>query len=251
MALLNIITVTKNDFEGFLKTIQSTKKLRENSDILQIIIDGSSDDIKQKIEKQLSFERGILYKWQYPKGISNAFNLGLEVSSSKWIWYLNGGDVFNEEIDVELFLNILSNSDADAIIFQLKYIQANKEAKNPPLWAIWPPLLSWIPHPSTIVKRDIYKKFGGFDENLKLAMDYEFWIKCFSNNVIVDLISIPIAKFDQLGLSIEQNSKTRAEVRKVIRKYFWVIIKKLFWQVRIILKSFIVSSRFYENKRQI
>ena len=251
MTLLNIITVTKDDFEGFSKTIQSTRELRKNFDVLHIIIDSSTSKVKQKIDEAISLEEKIIYKWQPPSGISNAFNLGLEISSGEWIWFLNGGDILIEGLDTSLFLNILSKSDADAIIFQTEYMQAGKKLKNPPLWALWPPLLSWIPHPSTIVKREIYKKFNGFNKNLKLAMDYEFWIKCFSNNVIVDLISIPIVKFDQLGASTEQNSKTRAEVRNIIRRYFWIIFKRLFWQVRIILKSFIISSRFYEKKRQI
>ena len=251
MALLNIITVTKDDFEGFSKTIRSTKELRENSDVIQIIIDSSSDIVREKIVDIAALEKNVLCKWQKPSGISNAFNFGLEISSADWVWFLNGGDILGEELDTALFLNILSRSDADAIIFQTEYVQAGKKFKNPPLWALWPPILSWIPHPSTIVKGDIYRKFGGFDKNLKLAMDYEFWIKCFSNNVIVDLISIPIVKFDQLGASMEQNRVTRAEVRKVIRRYFWVIIKKSFWQVRIILKSFIISSMFYENKKHI
>jgi glycosyltransferase involved in cell wall biosynthesis len=251
LALLNIITVTKDDFEGFLKTIGSTRLFRENSDVLQIIIDSSSGIDKEKIFDMAALEKNILYKWQEPSGISNAFNFGLEISTADWIWFLNGGDILSEELDTKLFLNILSRSDADAIIFQTEYIQAGKKLKNPPLWALWPPLLSWIPHPSTIVRRDIYRKFKGFDKNLKLAMDYEFWIKCFSNNVTVDLISIPIVKFDQLGASMEQNKITRAEVRKVIRRYFWVILKKLFWQVRIILKSFIINTRFYENKKHI
>ncbi|MHB8276123.1 MAG: glycosyltransferase [Candidatus Humimicrobiaceae bacterium] len=251
MTLLNIITVTKDDFEGFSKTIQSTRELRKNFDVLQIIIDSSTSNVKQKIDEAISLEEKIIYKWQQPSGISNAFNLGLEISCGEWIWFLNGGDILIEELDIALFLNILSRSDADAIIFQTEYMQASKKLKNPPLWALWPPVLSWIPHPSTIVKREIYKKFNGFDKNLKLAMDYEFWIKCFSNNVIVDLISIPIVKFDQLGASMEQNRKTRAEVRNVIRRYFWIILKRLFWQVRIILKSFVISSRFYENKKQI
>ena len=251
MALLNIITVTKDDFEGFFNTIHSTRKFRDSSDVFQIIIDSSTDNIKEKIADVAALEKNVLYRWQEPSGISNAFNFGLEISSSDWIWFLNGGDILSEEMDTVLFSNILSSSEADAIIFQTEYMQAGKKLKNPPLWGLWPPLLSWIPHPSTIVRREIYRKFGGFDKNLKLAMDYEFWIKCFSKDVVVDLISIPIVKFDQLGASMEQNRITRAEVRKVIIRYFWVIIKKLFWQVRIILKSFIISSRFYENKKHI
>jgi len=112
------------------------------------------------------------------------------------------------------------------------------------MWALWPPLLSWIPHPSTITKRELYEKYGYFDENLKIAMDYEFWLRCFSKDVTVDLVSIPIAKFDQLGFYSELNQLTKAEVRKIIIKYLWLILKKWLNNGMILLKSLKASSKF-------
>ena len=65
-----------------------------------------------------------------------------------------------------------------------------------------------------------------FNESLNIAMDYEYWIRCFSNDVIVDLVSIPIAKFDQSGSSFGANRPTKTEVRKILIKYMWLILKK-------------------------
>jgi len=246
--MLNIITITKNDFDGFQRTINSSKKLLENLNIKQIVIDSSDNEISEKIKEQIKKEKNIIYYWQKPSGISSAFNLGINMSNSEWLWFLNGGDVINPEIDLNSFLYILSNSSADAIIYQIKFKQTGEILQHPELWSLWPPVLSWIPHPTTIIRKKLFETYGIFDENLKIAMDYEIWLRFFSKKVKVDIISIPLVIFDQTGLALSKNKSTRKEVEKIIRKYFWQIIKKWFWQLRMIIKALIINSIFFRNK---
>ena len=246
--MLEIITVTKNDKDGLIKTIDSTRFLRENLNIKQIIIDGSDKEVREEINEIIKKGKNIFYYWQEPSGISSAFNFGLKFVNSKWVWFLNGGDVINQNLDLNNFLGILNSSKADAIIFQIQYSQTGEILGHPCLWSLWPPVLSWIPHPGTIIRMELFKAYGSFDENLKIAMDYEIWLKFFINNVIVDLISIPIVSFDQNGLAFTSNDKTKAEVRHILRKYFWRILRKWFWQLRIIAKSFAINSSFYKKK---
>lgn len=235
--ILNIITITKDDIEGFKKTIKSTKKIREEYNIYQVIVDSSIGRNKKRVINYLQNEKNIKYYWQEPSGIAAAFNFGLKKIEADWVWFLNGGDEVHDSLDAGFFLNLLSRSSSDAIIFQIENVQSSLIPKHPQMWALWPPLLSWIPHPSTITRRYLYDRYGIFDESLRIAMDYEYWIRCFSKDVIVDLVSIPIAKFDQLGFYSEFNQPTRAEVRKIIIKYLWLILKKWFNNGLILLKS--------------
>jgi len=235
--ILNIITVTKDDIAGLKKTIKSTKNIREEYGIFQIIVDSSKPENKNNIINYLQNERNVRYYWQEPGGIAAAFNFGLKNAEADWVWFLNGGDEIHGSLDSGFFLNLLSINNSDAIIFQIENIQSAQIPRHPQMWAIWPPLLSWIPHPSTITRRYLYDKYGMFDESLRIAMDYEYWIRCFSNNVTVDLISTPIAKFDQVGSYSGLNHLTRAEVRKIIMKYLGLILKKWFINGLILLRS--------------
>ncbi|MCL4378773.1 MAG: hypothetical protein M1409_10455, partial [Actinobacteria bacterium] len=61
---------------------------------------------------------------------------------------------------------------------------------------------------------------------------------------IVDLVTMPISVFDQTGISNESNKQIKAEVRKIIRKYFWLVIKRWLGNARLILKSLKVHSTF-------
>ena len=39
----------------------------------------------------------------------------------------------------------------------------------------------WMPpHPSVIIKAEIFKKFGGFDEKFKISGDYDFLLRVFN-----------------------------------------------------------------------
>jgi len=243
--MLNIITITKNDIKGLLKTVKSTRDIRGYEGVEQFIIDSSNNNISNGIKKVIKNEKNITYHWQKPSGRSAAFNYGLSYANKRWIWFLNGGDEANPELNNNHFLYLLSKNNADAIIFQLKYIGSTEVPKHPQMWALWPPVLSWIPHPSTIVRKDLYDKYGSYDENLKIAMDYEFWLRCFSKNAVVDLLSIPIACFDQTGISNVQKKQIKKEVRKIINKYLWQIIKRWFYNGYIIIKSFKITSRLF------
>ena len=235
--LLNIITVTKDDLEGLKNTIASTSSLRQNPEVLQTVVDSSGFEVQECIKEFVKNEKNIKYLWQPPLGVSSAFKMGLKNTSSKWVWFLNGGDEVIHDLNVDNLIYLLSNIVSDAIIFQFKEVQSGITVKHPPMWALWPPLLSWIPHSSTITRRELYEKYGYFDERYKIAMDYEFWLRCFSRDVVVDLASIPISKFNQSGISYKLNHLTKAEVRRIIRKYFWVIVKKWFLNGFVILRA--------------
>lgn len=244
MLLLDIITITKDDFAGLKKTVESTSRLRNDSRVRQLVIDSSSMENSEKVKELLLNENNTVYLWQEPAGISSAFNLGIENSKADWLWFLNGGDAVNPELNINNFLYLLSNMRSDAAIFQVSNSQSGETARHPQMWALWPPLLSWIPHPCALTRRELYDKYGKFDVKLKTAMDYEFWVRCFARDVVVDLVSISVSIFDQTGISYSLNSITKAEVRKVIRRYFWLILKRWFSQAFIILKSIKVSLKY-------
>lgn len=247
MDLLNIITVTKDDFNGIKATIKSTKLLRDYSCVKQIIVDSSSTEkTKDKISLLVESNKNVEYNWQKATGIASAFNFGLNSVNAEWVWFLNGGDKVHNDIDHEKIIYLLKQSNADAIIFQLQHMNSGKIIEHPPMWAMWPPVTPWIPHPATITRNQLYKDFGNFDESFDIAMDYEFWIRCFSKRVVVDTLSIPLTQFDTNGLSNTQEDHVFREGRNIIKTYFWLLLKMwLYSGIRIVLtlKKFILTSR--------
>jgi len=222
--LLNIITVTKDDLNGVAATIKSTKTLRNYPGVKQIIIDSSTDEAKTAVKTLAESNDNVDYFWQEPSGISVAFNMGLSHAESEWVWFLNGNDRVHRNVNTENLLYLLHESRADAIIFEIEYDQSKKITRHPPMWAQWPPLKAWIPHPATLTRSHLYKKYGHFNPSYHIAMDYEFWIRCFSENVVVDNISFPLVTFDQSGVSQLQMQSLSLEAVTIIKRHLWKLI---------------------------
>ena len=239
--LLNIITVTKDDFDGVSSTIKSTENLRNCSGVKQIIIDSSSWVLKDKVNDLAGTNENIDYIWQEPAGISTAFNTGLSIVDAEWVWFLNGGDCMHSDAEPDKIIYLLKNSRADAIIFQNEVRGMKNIPKHPPMWAMWPPLYSWIPHPATFSRRHLYEQFGNFDESFEIAMDFDFWIRCFSKQVTVDTVSIPLTIYDRYGISSTQVGKTAHEALRAIKKHLWIIIQLWISNGKLIFKAW----RFY------
>jgi len=120
-------------------------------------------------------------------------------------------------------LKILQYTQAEIIIFEIEY-NTGIITKRPPLYKLWPPVFNWIPHPATIIKKDVLVNQGGFSEDYTIAMDGELWFRLLSQNYITDLISIPIAKFYEGGLSSNINN-TSKEVKKILISYILLLFK--------------------------
>jgi hypothetical protein len=223
--LLTIITVTKDDYEGACSTMRSTRRLRNEHGLRQVIIDSSSEATAVKLRNIAGEENNIDYVWQEPSGIAKAFNMGLRLAKAEWVWFLNGGDQVHPDIDAHNFIYIISQSKADAIIFDLELVPSGVTRSHPPLWALWPPLSAWIPHPATITRQNLYATYGTFTETYEIAMDFDFWLRCFSKNVRVDMLSIPLTKFDTGGRSNSDYAKISSEALSGIKEHGWNLIR--------------------------
>ena len=238
--LLDIITITKDDLKGVASTIESTRPLRNSSVARQIIIDGGSTQVRYQVEELIKHEKNVTYNWQASSGISAAFNQGLLLSESQWVWFLNGGDTFHPSVDCRTLLNILQASTADAILFQIEANISHTVSKHAPLWKTWPPIggyTNWIPHPSAIIKRQLFDTHGHFNTEYKIAMDYELWLRLFSKNTIVDTISIPLTMFDETGISSNQARNAAQEAVKIIWSNMPMLFKKWLYNGIMICKS--------------
>ena len=223
-SVLNIITITKDDFDGVSATISSTRELREYFNVQQIVVDSSSEIVAHRIREIVAREINITYVWLASLGISSAFNRGLDFVDADWVWFLNGGDEVIPDLKLDMFFGILSSSFADLLIFELVYMQSKSRYIHPPIWQLWPPVQFWVPHPATIIRTDMFSKYGRFSEKYRIAMDGEIWFRFFLAGARVDMLSIPVALYDEGGLSKNQIHHTAEESKKIIMSYRFMLV---------------------------
>ncbi len=173
--LITIITVTKNCETTIEDTLNSIEKIKSEN-IEYIIIDGLSTDKTLKIIRS---KIRIIDKLisESDTGIYNAMNKGINISKGDYIVFLNGDDLFKTE-NFGSLLKILETKKHDIICGRTQVISnTNKEViLKPEPWKLL--FFNSIPHPSSFVRRKIFKKYI-FDENYTIASDYKFFLTLF------------------------------------------------------------------------
>lgn len=219
---LSIVTITKGDPPGSARTLASAVAFH-HAGAEHIVVDGTVDDIADRIESKVETRRadGVRFLHRPARGIADAFNFGIQASRGEWVWCLNGGDTVDPRLTPEFLAALLANSRSEVIIGGTTYAGEAEPRPHPPVHLRWPPFRSWIPHPSTLVRRRLFEQFGLFDERYTIAMDYEWWLRVLPTGIGVDVINVPVTIFAPGGISQrpEALSTLLREQRDALRRH--------------------------------
>ncbi len=219
---LSIITVNLNNAAGLQKTIESVVN-QTFTDYEYIIIDGgSTDESKEIIEK---YAAQITYWVSEPdKGIYNAMNKGILKAKGEYCLFLNSGDwLFNEKILSDVFINfpeydiVYGNGYSFSKKYVIKKYEIPEKLKLSYFYS------DSIFHASTFIKKELFNKYGLYNEENKIVSDWEFFIKTiFINNVVSKKIPYEISVIEEGGISRSPENKPllQKEIEKVLRNYF-------------------------------
>jgi glycosyltransferase involved in cell wall biosynthesis len=211
---LSIVTISRDDPEGLERTLLSASRLRACPGVEHVLIDGSGPHVVSRVI-EVARTCGVRYTWQEPAGISAAFNAGLAEASGEWLWYLNGGDTVEADLDEQMLLTLLDQSAAEVAIFRVRMPEGPAQMERPVMHFLWPPVVNWIPHPAAIVRRKAIAAVGGFSTDYSLAMDGEFWIRLMGGGARADIIPLTISYFAAGGVSGDARS-VASEVERMI-----------------------------------
>lgn len=218
--LLTIITITKDDPAGLARTLASTAGWRAEAWVEQIVVDGSTVAVRLD-------ERRVRVLEQKSKGIAGAFNEGLASARGEWIWFVNGGDEIDPRLQAEWLHGLLDRTMAGVVIGGTTFPGATAPRPPPPPKWQWPPFVPWIPHPSTLVRRSLFARHGGFDPGLAIAMDFEWWLRALSGDVVIDQVSLPFAVFAPGGVSLREEmcERTRSETSTAVWRHRGALLR--------------------------
>ncbi len=225
MQLLTIITISREDFAGLARTVASADFGKENQDVERMVVEAGESG------QAWALAAGCRWFRQSGTGISGAFNEGLAAARGEWIWFLNGGDRMHEALDPAWLLELLRNTRADVVTGAVQFDGEPQARVLPHASYQWPLLACWPAHPATIIRRELLLRVGGFDEKLGIAMDYDLWFRALRRPTVVDMISVPFARFDTTGISERPDSRAlaRREEAAVVVRYAPSLIWSSLW----------------------
>ncbi len=188
----SIITTVLNDERFIVDCIKSVQNQKYFKDVEHIIVDGGSKDNTSILVKEFKNKyKNINYCLEKNIGIYRGINIGLNIAKNEIIGILNSDDFYNDD---QVFQNIENEFKKDPETFALhsnvkilRRDNINKVYREYLSKEFFPQdyfKCNHPPHTSLFVRRSIYKKFGGFNENLKIASDFEFMLRVFGKNKI-------------------------------------------------------------------
>lgn len=203
---ISIITVTFNSAATLEDTLRSVAS-QTWPDIEHIIVDGASTDGTLDIVKQFTSEKVRLVS-EPDRGIYDAMNKGIRLATGDFVGVLNSDDVFaNQDTIAKLAKYLSSNPDLGGAYGDLVYVDRGDTGKitrfytskrfSP--WNIRFGLT--LPHPTLYVRPDIYRKFGFYKTNYRVAADFELIARIITRGVKLGRNPHVMVKMREGGIS--------------------------------------------------
>lgn len=212
----SIITCTYNSNDFVSRNIESVRK-QDCDSYEHVFIDAYSNDGTTKtINKyKKSNPKQVMIFQSPPKGVANAFNLGVKKAKGKYIIHLNSDDYFIDDkvlTDVHDFL--VCNNFPDWIYGVVNILDEKGNVINiMPKYNLFKKpnisllrYLDYIPHQSVFIKKTVFTKYGLFDESVKYLADYEYWLRISDKTKWIFFNRI-VANYTARATSVSLNKK--------------------------------------------
>ena len=222
---VTVITVVKNGMPFVVETIQSIVN-QDYQFIEYIVIDSLSTDgtheytlsCKDKITKLVC---------ENDSGISDAFNKGLSLASGDYIMFINADDKLYKNNVVTSLITHARNNGYPTFLYgdcevldrntgHRKYVASIKFKSDGLLRGRMPP------HPSMLIHKNYFKKYGNFDLNFKIAMDFEWFIRGIKSSTIVH-VPLIISSVRDGGISTRNQIKVIYEIILALKKNYYLL----------------------------
>ncbi len=185
MPQISVVMAAK-DYARFLPTAVGSVLRQTLTDWeLVIVDDGSADGTPAAVAPYLA-DRRIRYVRSDKLGQPRAKNLGARLTTGDWIAYLDADDAWLPN-KLEAQLAELARHPAAGVAFCLRTLIGEDGEPLPDQPAAPPPprgeVLSalfarnFVCFSSVLIRREVFEAVGGFDPDLDLAIDYDFWLR--------------------------------------------------------------------------
>ncbi len=191
--IISVIIPVYNGEKFIARAIDSVLKQTLPADEIIVINDGSKDGTEKVLEQ---FKDKIIYKTIPNGGVSNARNVGIELSRGDWIAFLDADDVWyphklerqlaclqqHPSVGFSCCNYTVYNSAFEKVVNHFLVLKDNSYVKfdcpviNPLPLLIQENFVGTCSN--VIVQRDVLQKAGRFNTTYHQAEDYDLWLRC-------------------------------------------------------------------------
>jgi glycosyltransferase involved in cell wall biosynthesis len=178
---ISIITPVYNNRETVEDCLRSVLS-QTYPNIEYLVIDGGSTDGTLRVIEAYRSKIARLVS-EPDRGIYSALNKGLRLATGEVIGVLHSDDFYAHRRVLQKVTEAFGKSSADSVYADLKYVDKNNPNRVIRSWksSTFTPgkfRYGWMPpHPTFFAKKRIFENYGGFNESLRIAADYELMLR--------------------------------------------------------------------------
>ena len=182
--LVSVITATYNMGRYLGDTLESILG-QTCPDVEAVVVDdGSTDDETPRVLARYADDPRVVVVHQPNSGQTVAKNNGLRRARGEFIGFCDADDLWRPE-KLALQLPLFDGRDELGVVYgDFQFI----DGEGAPIETVRPrthsgritgPLLAdnFVHFPTTLTRRRVLEEFGGFDESLSMAIDYDLWLR--------------------------------------------------------------------------
>lgn len=181
----SIITIVRNEENSLPRALKSVASQTFHN-IEHIIVDGESTDKTIEIAKDYADKSDFPVKIINQRGeggLYDAINQGIAEASGEIIAILHANDFYNTPEELSVIDGVFAANDTQIVYGNIRYFNfgnpnrvgrvysASSFRKESLLDGFMPP------HPAFFATKEIFRKYGCYPSDLKIAGDFEFMVK--------------------------------------------------------------------------
>lgn len=229
--LITIIVISYNSEKTILETLESIEKQTYKN--LEVIIcdDLSEDKTLELCKKWRKFTKEKIRKIKIldsstNQGVVKNINKGLKESNGKWIKLIAADDILLEDCIEKNLAFINKNKDVGICFSKIEKFNPTSDQvlgffpKKNDFFELtskeqYKKLQKecFVPAPSSFIKKEIFKKYGYFDERIPMIEDWPYWLK-------ITLAGEKLYYFDEVTVKYRIGESLSNNVNKLINYNF-------------------------------
>lgn len=195
--MVSIVTVAYNALPGLKETVASVRS-QTSEDYEHVVVDGGSTD---GTPEWLNEQEDVIWISELDEGIADAVNKGLCITRGEWILVLHAEDTFLNSASLSTAQEHL-DSVFDIVSFDVLFA-ASTGSRVFPSKGFSPRLnlKTTIPHQGAFCRSSLFRRLGGFERNLRVGMDYEFFLRAYRAGARVHVVNETLSRMPDSGIS--------------------------------------------------
>lgn len=253
-----IITASLNNESTIQRTLESIKN-QVFKNLEHFVVDGGSTDGTVETLQKLEHSYNMSWLSEADQGIAEALNKGLWKAQGQYIIIIHADDFLLTPNILEKVYPLLNMNRIDILSFPiiLQHPDKGKVLRKPIRLLWWNHFKFIFPHQGCFVHQNVFKKLGGFRNEFKINMDYDFFYRALQEKFIVKFGKFPVAMMGGkgVGTNLEMIDTRLKEERRVQRlnekSLLWRMAQNIFTCLYLPYKMFSIKLPLIFQKRKI